>query len=170
MSTHRGRRFRNSLVAEFLMFCYRIFLLLARSIVHSSGNACLCFPTPLCGYSAVFMPDFGSWRKAAPTAGERNMHYQHCLERGLCWPLPQQHKGRRFGTGHKVAVVVVMFWRTVLLLLEWRRVCHYLKGCTLWFPWSMGLPATCRLLSTDQSKLQSRAMLVTLWNCSRGWC
>lgn len=68
MSTHRGRRFRNSLVAEFLMFCYRIFLLLARSIVHSSGNACLCFPTPLCGYSAVFMPDFGSWRKAAPTS------------------------------------------------------------------------------------------------------
>jgi len=150
------------------MFCYRIFLLLARSIVHSSGNACLCFPTPLCGYSAVFMPDFGSWRKATPTSRWEKHALSALPGRGLCWPLPHQHKGRRFGTGHKVAVV--MFWRTVLLLLEWRRVCHYLKGCTLCFPWSMGLPATCRLLCTDQSKLQSRAMLVTLWNCSRGWC
>jgi len=150
------------------MFCYRLFLLLARSIVHSSGNACLCFPTPLCGYSAVFMPDFGSWWKATPTSRWEKHALSALPGRGLCWPLPHQHKGRRFGTGHKVAVV--MFWRTVLLLLEWRRVCHYLKGCTLWFPWSMGLPATCRLLCTDQSKLQSRAMLVTLWNCSRGWC
>lgn len=47
--------------------------------------------------------------KQPPEAGERNMPYQHCLERSLCWPLPHQHKGRRFGTGHKVAVVVVMF-------------------------------------------------------------
>lgn len=116
-ASHRGTRVMNSLVAEFLMFCYRIFLLLARSVVHSSGNVCLCFPTLLCSYSVVFMDDFDSWRKAAPTSRWE----KHCPERDLYWPLPHQHEGRRFGTGHKVTVMVVMFWRTVLLLLEWRR-------------------------------------------------
>lgn len=157
-ASHRGTRVMNSLVAEFLMFCYRIFLLLARSVVHSSGNVCLCFPTLLCSYSVVFMDDFDSWRKAAPTSRWE----KHCPERDLYWPLPHQHEGRRFGTGHKVTVMVVMFWRTVLLLLEWRRVCHYFKGCMLWFPWSMDFSAMCSLLQTDQSKLQSQVMLVTL--------
>lgn len=103
--------------------------------------------------------------KQPPRAGERSSQ-----ESDLCWPFPHQHEGRRFVTRHKVAVVVVMFWRTVLLLLEWRRVCHYFKGCMLCFPWSTGLSAMFNLLHTDQSKLQSQALLVTLWKCSCGWC